>query len=178
MLLLLLGIIVLHVTVLVLLFVSTIVSQWLVNGGHTAHLWQNCTSSSVFHCLTSSTNDGGAATPSNTPATLPNFPGALDTFSKLWTSKSLQSMNSPIPSMACSPQAAAAPLDILAPWPPAHLAPVPPTCPPAKALATMDGQRQSWVGEGGESGGLGQCVGSGESPRNTRESLSGSCCYI
>ncbi|NXS66650.1 PMP22 protein, partial [Pandion haliaetus] len=56
MLLLLLGIIVLHVTVLVLLFVSTIVSQWLVNGGHTADLWQNCTSGSVFHCLTSSTN--------------------------------------------------------------------------------------------------------------------------
>ncbi|NXJ71313.1 PMP22 protein, partial [Rostratula benghalensis] len=56
MLLLLLGIIVLHITVLVLLFVSTIVSQWLVNGGHTADLWQNCTSGSVFHCLTSSTN--------------------------------------------------------------------------------------------------------------------------
>lgn len=30
--------------------------QWLVNGGHTADLWQNCTSGSVFHCLTSSTN--------------------------------------------------------------------------------------------------------------------------
>ncbi|XP_065549593.1 peripheral myelin protein 22 [Lathamus discolor] len=57
MLLLLLGIIVLHVTVLVLLFVSTIVSQWLVNGGHTADLWQNCTSGATFHCLTSSTNE-------------------------------------------------------------------------------------------------------------------------
>ncbi|OPJ88776.1 peripheral myelin protein 22 [Patagioenas fasciata monilis] len=57
MLLLLLGIIVLHVTVLVLFFVSTIVSQWLVNGEHTADLWQNCTSGSVFHCLTSSTNE-------------------------------------------------------------------------------------------------------------------------
>ncbi|NXU88689.1 PMP22 protein, partial [Xiphorhynchus elegans] len=56
MLLLLLGIIVLHVTVLVLLFVSTIVSQWLVNGEHTADLWQNCTSGTVFHCLASSTN--------------------------------------------------------------------------------------------------------------------------
>uniref|UniRef100_A0A8D0EQI9 Peripheral myelin protein 22 n=1 Tax=Strix occidentalis caurina TaxID=311401 RepID=A0A8D0EQI9_STROC len=32
-------------------------SQWLVNGGHTADLWQNCTSGSVFHCLTSSTNE-------------------------------------------------------------------------------------------------------------------------
>ncbi|NXF08714.1 PMP22 protein, partial [Smithornis capensis] len=56
MLLLLLGIIVLHVTVLVLLFVSTIVSQWLVNGEHTADLWQNCTSGTIFHCLASSNN--------------------------------------------------------------------------------------------------------------------------
>ncbi|NWU82995.1 PMP22 protein, partial [Onychorhynchus coronatus] len=56
MLLLLLGIIVLHVTVLVLLFVSTIVSQWLVNGEHTADLWQNCSSGTIFHCLASSTN--------------------------------------------------------------------------------------------------------------------------
>ncbi|NXK49076.1 PMP22 protein, partial [Chauna torquata] len=56
MLLLLLGIIVLHVAVLVLLFVSTIVSQWLVNGGQTADLWQNCSSGTVFQCLTSSTN--------------------------------------------------------------------------------------------------------------------------
>ncbi|NXA06116.1 PMP22 protein, partial [Sapayoa aenigma] len=56
MLLLLLGIIVLHVTVLVLLFVSTIVSQWLVNGDHTADLWQNCTSGTIFHCLASSNN--------------------------------------------------------------------------------------------------------------------------
>ncbi|NXE42510.1 PMP22 protein, partial [Ptilorrhoa leucosticta] len=56
MLLLLLGIIVVHVTVLVLLFVSTIVSQWLVNGGHTADLWQNCTSGTIFHCLASSSN--------------------------------------------------------------------------------------------------------------------------
>uniref|UniRef100_A0A672UJC4 Peripheral myelin protein 22 n=1 Tax=Strigops habroptila TaxID=2489341 RepID=A0A672UJC4_STRHB len=57
MLLLLLGIIVLHVTLLVLLFVSTIVSQWLVSDEHTADLWQNCTSGTVFRCLTSSTNE-------------------------------------------------------------------------------------------------------------------------
>ncbi|NXW68347.1 PMP22 protein, partial [Hirundo rustica] len=56
MLLLLLGIIVLHVTVLVLLFVSTIVSQWLVNGDRTADLWQNCSTGEVFHCLSSSSN--------------------------------------------------------------------------------------------------------------------------
>ncbi|NXG96395.1 PMP22 protein, partial [Loxia leucoptera] len=57
MLLLLLGIIVLHVTVLVLLFVSTIVSQWLVNGEHAADLWQNCTTGSPFQCQASSSNE-------------------------------------------------------------------------------------------------------------------------
>ncbi|NXD30026.1 PMP22 protein, partial [Spelaeornis formosus] len=56
MLLLLLGIIVLHVTVLVLLFVSTIVSQWLENSSYATDLWQNCTTGSVFHCLASSSN--------------------------------------------------------------------------------------------------------------------------
>ncbi|XP_053159253.1 peripheral myelin protein 22 isoform X2 [Hemicordylus capensis] len=58
MLLLLLGIIVLHVSVLVLLFVSTIVSQWVVVNGHTSDLWQNCSATlSPFHCLPSSTNE-------------------------------------------------------------------------------------------------------------------------
>ncbi|NXV63502.1 PMP22 protein, partial [Molothrus ater] len=56
MLLLLLGIIVLHVTVLVLLFVSTIVSQWLVNGERAADLWQNCTTGNHFQCTASSSN--------------------------------------------------------------------------------------------------------------------------
>eukprot|EP00069_Balaena_mysticetus_P017526 bmy_10729T0 len=59
MLLLLLGIIVLHVAVLVLLFVSTIVSQWMVGNGHATDLWQNCSTSSlsnVQHCFTSSAN--------------------------------------------------------------------------------------------------------------------------
>ncbi|XP_062976487.1 peripheral myelin protein 22 [Elgaria multicarinata webbii] len=60
MLLLLLGIIVLHVSVLVLLFVSTIVSQWIVGNGYTTDLWQNCTTLGVpssFHCSTSSMNE-------------------------------------------------------------------------------------------------------------------------
>ncbi|NXM93720.1 PMP22 protein, partial [Sylvia borin] len=57
MLLLLLGIIVLHVTVLVLLFISTIVSQWLVIGEHTADLWQNCTTGNFFQCMASSSNE-------------------------------------------------------------------------------------------------------------------------
>nr|XP_058904470.1 peripheral myelin protein 22 isoform X2 [Kogia breviceps] len=60
MLLLLLGIIVLHAAVLVLLFVSTIVSQWVVSNGHATDLWQNCSTSSlgnVQHCFTSSANE-------------------------------------------------------------------------------------------------------------------------
>uniref|UniRef100_A0A9L0ISK0 Peripheral myelin protein 22 n=1 Tax=Equus asinus TaxID=9793 RepID=A0A9L0ISK0_EQUAS len=59
MLLLLLGIIVLHVAVLVLLFVATIVSQWIVGNGHATDLWQNCstTSGNVQHCFSSSANE-------------------------------------------------------------------------------------------------------------------------
>uniref|UniRef100_A0A8C8BMB3 Peripheral myelin protein 22 n=1 Tax=Otus sunia TaxID=257818 RepID=A0A8C8BMB3_9STRI len=38
-------------------FFWVVIVQWLVNGGHTADLWQNCTSGSIFHCLTSSTNE-------------------------------------------------------------------------------------------------------------------------
>ena len=57
MLLLLLGIIILHVAVLVLLFVSTIVSKWLINDTFSADLWQNCSNpETVWHCLNSSTN--------------------------------------------------------------------------------------------------------------------------
>ncbi|XP_063485497.1 peripheral myelin protein 22-like isoform X2 [Symphalangus syndactylus] len=59
MLLLLLSIIVLHVAVLVLLFVSTIVSQWIVGNGHATDLWQNCSTSSsgnVHHCFSSLPN--------------------------------------------------------------------------------------------------------------------------
>ncbi|XP_016051898.1 PREDICTED: peripheral myelin protein 22 [Miniopterus natalensis] len=58
MLLLLLGIIVLHVAVLVPLFVSTIVSQWIKGNGHVTDLWQNCSTSSghIHHCFSSSAN--------------------------------------------------------------------------------------------------------------------------
>ncbi|KAM3921025.1 peripheral myelin protein 22 [Leptodactylus fuscus] len=58
MLLLLLGIIILHVAVLVLLFVSTIVSSWLVSNGFSADLWQNCSgASNTWNCLASSNNE-------------------------------------------------------------------------------------------------------------------------
>ncbi|XP_068510846.1 LOW QUALITY PROTEIN: UBA-like domain-containing protein 2 [Anas acuta] len=109
-------------------------------------------------------------TPSNTPATPPNFPDALAMFSKLRTSETLQSSNSPIPSMACSPPGGFSPFWASSPpgqggqqqqqppppWlPPSsptshglhhhhhHLHPPapPPAAPPHKAVATMDGQR-------------------------------------
>lgn len=60
MLLLLLSIIILHVAVLVLLFVSTIVSQWMVGPDHATDLWQNCSSLStktIYHCFSTSTNE-------------------------------------------------------------------------------------------------------------------------
>ncbi|XP_029456155.1 peripheral myelin protein 22 [Rhinatrema bivittatum] len=58
MLVLLLGIILLHVAVLVLLFVSTIVSEWIVGQNYSADLWQNCSQGmSTWHCLTSSNNE-------------------------------------------------------------------------------------------------------------------------
>uniref|UniRef100_A0A2K6NQY0 UBA like domain containing 2 n=1 Tax=Rhinopithecus roxellana TaxID=61622 RepID=A0A2K6NQY0_RHIRO len=44
-------------------------------------------------------------TPSNTPATPPNFPDALAMFSKLRASEGLQSSNSPMTAAACSPPA-------------------------------------------------------------------------
>ncbi|XP_077056445.1 peripheral myelin protein 22b [Siphateles boraxobius] len=47
MLLLLLGIVVLHVAGLVLLFVSTIVSAWVVNPNSSADLWTNCTTFNI-----------------------------------------------------------------------------------------------------------------------------------
>ncbi|XP_004433099.1 PREDICTED: peripheral myelin protein 22 [Ceratotherium simum simum] len=59
MLVLLLSIIVLHVAVLVLLFVATIVSQWIVGNGHATDLWQNCstTPGNIQHCFSSSANE-------------------------------------------------------------------------------------------------------------------------
>ncbi|KAF1586897.1 UBA-like domain-containing protein 2, partial [Eudyptes moseleyi] len=57
-------------------------------------------------------------TPSNTPATPPNFPDALAMFSKLRTSENLQSSNSPITSMACSPPGSFSPF--WASSPPSH----------------------------------------------------------
>ncbi|KAG1955216.1 peripheral myelin protein [Pimephales promelas] len=50
MLLLLLGIVILHVAALVLLFVSTIVSAWVVNNVSSSDLWTNCTTTTSSAC--------------------------------------------------------------------------------------------------------------------------------
>ncbi|XP_014805556.1 PREDICTED: UBA-like domain-containing protein 2 [Calidris pugnax] len=72
-------------------------------------------------------------TPSNTPATPPNFPDALAMFSKLRTSENLQSSNSPITSMACSPPGSFSPF--WASSPPSHQpAWLPPSSPTAHGL--------------------------------------------
>uniref|UniRef100_I3MG16 UBA like domain containing 2 n=1 Tax=Ictidomys tridecemlineatus TaxID=43179 RepID=I3MG16_ICTTR len=104
----------------------------------------------------------GMCTPSNTPATPPNFPDALAMFSKLRASEGLQSSNSPMTAVACSPPAnfspfwASSPPSHQAHWiPPSsptsfhHLHCPQPTWPPGaqqggaqqKAMAAMDGQR-------------------------------------
>ncbi|XP_066560478.1 peripheral myelin protein 22b [Amia ocellicauda] len=58
MLLLLLGIILLHIAALVLLFVSTIVSAWVVHGSTTSDLWINCTSANgASHCDSAHTGE-------------------------------------------------------------------------------------------------------------------------
>ncbi|XP_030893638.1 UBA-like domain-containing protein 2 [Leptonychotes weddellii] len=103
-------------------------------------------------------------TPSNTPATPPNFPDALAMFSKLCASEGLQGSNSPMTAVACSPPAsfgpfwASSPPSHQAAWiPPSsptahsfhHLHHPQPTWPPGaqqggaqhKAMAAMDGQR-------------------------------------
>ncbi|XP_045381698.1 UBA-like domain-containing protein 2 isoform X1 [Lemur catta] len=101
-------------------------------------------------------------TPSNTPATPPNFPDALAMFSKLRASEGLQSSNSPMTAGACSPPSnfshfwASSPPGHQVPWlPPSspttfHRLHCPqPTWPPGaqqggaqqKAMAAVDGQR-------------------------------------
>ncbi|XP_024409482.2 UBA-like domain-containing protein 2 isoform X2 [Desmodus rotundus] len=103
-------------------------------------------------------------TPSNTPATPPNFPDALAMFSKLRTSEGLQSGGGPMTAGACSPPAnfspfwASSPPSHQAAWmPPSsptahsfhHLHHPQPTWPPGaqqggtqqKAMAAVDGQR-------------------------------------
>ncbi|XP_024062505.1 UBA-like domain-containing protein 2 [Terrapene carolina triunguis] len=131
--------------------------------------WQFETALSAFFQETNIPNNHHhhqmMCTPSNTPATPPNFPDALAMFSKLRTSENLQSSNSPITSMACSPPGNFSPFWASSPpnhqpaWmPPSsptshnlhhHLHHQQPMWPPGsqqggaqqKAMAAMDGQR-------------------------------------
>ncbi|XP_040312708.1 UBA-like domain-containing protein 2 [Herpailurus yagouaroundi] len=124
---------------------STFFQETNIPNGHHHHQMQMCT-------------------PSNTPATPPNFPDALAMFSKLRASEGLQSGNGPMTAVACSPPAnfspfwASSPPGHQAAWiPPSsptahsfhHLHHPQPTWPPGaqqggsqqKAMAAMDGQR-------------------------------------
>ncbi|XP_023672725.1 peripheral myelin protein 22-like [Paramormyrops kingsleyae] len=58
MLLLLLGIILLHLAALVLLFISTIVSAWVVNPTGSSDLWLNCsTPNGGTHCISATAGE-------------------------------------------------------------------------------------------------------------------------
>ncbi|KAM8999556.1 UBA-like domain-containing protein 2 [Antechinus flavipes] len=82
-------------------------------------------------------------TPSNTPATPPNFPDALAMFSKLRASETLQSSNSPMTAMACSPPANFSPF--WASSPPSHQAAwIPPSSPTAHSLHHLHHPQPTW----------------------------------
>ncbi|XP_071778980.1 peripheral myelin protein 22-like [Centroberyx gerrardi] len=58
MLLILLGVLVLHLIILVLLFVSTAANAWTVGGGRSTDLWYNClTTNGGYHCRPASDED-------------------------------------------------------------------------------------------------------------------------
>lgn len=82
-------------------------------------------------------------TPSNTPATPPNFPDALAMFSKLRASEGLQSANSPMTAVACSPPANFSPF--WASSPPSHQAAwIPPSSPTAHSLHHLHHPQPTW----------------------------------
>ncbi|ELK12341.1 Protein FAM100B [Pteropus alecto] len=82
-------------------------------------------------------------TPSNTPATPPNFPDALAMFSKLRASEGLQSANSPMTAVACSPPANFSPF--WASSPPSHQATwIPPSSPTAHSLHHLHRPQPAW----------------------------------
>ncbi|CAI9163792.1 unnamed protein product [Rangifer tarandus platyrhynchus] len=82
-------------------------------------------------------------TPSNTPATPPNFPDALAMFSKLRASEGLQSSNSPMTAVACSPPANFSPF--WASSPPSHQAAwMPPSSPTAHSFHHLHHPQPTW----------------------------------
>uniref|UniRef100_A0A8C6C8W5 UBA like domain containing 2 n=1 Tax=Monodon monoceros TaxID=40151 RepID=A0A8C6C8W5_MONMO len=129
-------------------------------------------------------------TPSNTPATPPNFPDALAMFSKLRASEGLQNNNGPMTAVACSPPRKFQPLLGLVPaQPPGRLDPtllphgpqLPPSPPPAAHVAAWStagghpaesrgcdgwpemrlGAAGRWAGAGGQSRVVGTQEGRG-----------------
>ncbi|KAK2489524.1 hypothetical protein MC885_014432 [Smutsia gigantea] len=82
-------------------------------------------------------------TPSNTPATPPNFPDALAMFSKLRTSEGLQSSSSSMTAVACSPPASFSPF--WASSPPSHQAAwIPPSSPTAHSFHHLHRPQPTW----------------------------------
>ncbi|XP_041720136.1 peripheral myelin protein 22-like [Coregonus clupeaformis] len=58
MLLILLGVLILHLIILVLLFVSTIANAWTVGGTKSSYLWFSClTTNGGYHCIPASNED-------------------------------------------------------------------------------------------------------------------------
>ncbi|XP_012588454.1 PREDICTED: UBA-like domain-containing protein 2 [Condylura cristata] len=93
-------------------------------------------------------------TPSNTPATPPNFPDALAMFSKLRASEGLQSSNSPMTAAACSPPANFSPF--WASSPPSHQAAwIPPSSPTAHSFHHLHRPQPTWP-PGAQQGGAPQ----------------------
>ena len=82
-------------------------------------------------------------TPSNTPATPPNFPDALAMFSKLRASEGLQNGSSPMTAVACSPPANFSPF--WASSPPSHQAAwIPPSSPTAHSFHHLHHPQPTW----------------------------------
>ncbi|XP_014644895.1 PREDICTED: UBA-like domain-containing protein 2 [Ceratotherium simum simum] len=93
-------------------------------------------------------------TPSNTPATPPNFPDALAMFSKLRASEGLQNSNSPMTAVACSPPANFSPF--WASSPPSHQAAwIPPSSPTAHSFHHLHHPQPTWP-PGAQQGGTQQ----------------------
>ncbi|XP_035585226.1 UBA-like domain-containing protein 2 [Zalophus californianus] len=82
-------------------------------------------------------------TPSNTPATPPNFPDAVAMFSKLRASEGLQGNNSPMTAMACSPPASFSPFWVSSP-PSRQAAWIPPSSPTAHSFHHLHHPQPTW----------------------------------
>lgn len=134
---------------------STFFQETNIPNGHHHHQMQMCT-------------------PSNTPATPPNFPDALAMFSKLRASEGLQSGNGPMTAVACSPPANFSPF--WASSPPGHQAAwIPPSSPTAHSFHHLH-HPQPRVAETQEGQGGGSWGGRGFPEDRTGRFYKKSCC--